>query len=226
MSKRTFCAIAFIFATFLTAVAQAPAQQPPAPATPQQPQEQQAKPPGEAQEPEKDKKEQPPAQPTPLAVDPNHFQLGPQDIVFIQVWREPEFTRQAIVRPDGKIGMPLIKDIEAAGKTPEQLAKSLETALSEYLKAPEVTVTVVQVNSKKYFVTGQVNRPGAFSLYTPIHVMEALTQAGGFREFANTKKITILRKGERIKFNYNDVVKGKNLDQDIVVEHGDYIIVP
>jgi polysaccharide export outer membrane protein len=210
-----------LFSTLLVAAAQEPAQQqqPPPTAPPtQEPSEQPSAP--------KTEPTAPAAQPLPLAVDPKTFVLGPQDIVSIQVWREPEFTRQAIVRPDGKIGMPLIKDVEASGKTPEALAKDLEKALSEYLKEPEVTVTVLQVNSKKYFVTGQVNRPGGFSLYTPIHVMEALTQAGGFREFANTKKIVILRKGERIKFNYNDVVKGKNLDQDILVESGDYIVVP
>jgi polysaccharide export outer membrane protein len=220
MSKRSFCAVVLLLATSCLAVGQEPAQQPAQSAPPvQQPAE---------QTPPTATKAETPSAPAglPVAVDPKTFFLGPQDIVFIQVWREPEFTRQAIVRPDGKIGMPLIKDVEASGKTPEALAKDLEKALSEYLKEPEVTVTVLQVNSKKYFVTGQVNRPGAFPLYTPIHVMEALTQSGGFREFANTKKIIILRKGERIKFNYNDVVKGKNLDQDIFVENGDYIVVP
>lgn len=160
------------------------------------------------------------------AVDPKTFQIGAEDVIYVQVWREPDFSRQVMVRPDGKITMPLIGDIQATGITPDQLSTNITEALTKYLNNPQVFITVVQVNSKKYYITGEVNRPGAFPLVVPTRVLEALTNAGGFRDFANTKKIVVLRKGQRLKFNYNDVVKGKNLDQNIFIEPGDYIIVP
>lgn len=164
--------------------------------------------------------------PAPIAaVDPSTFLIGAEDIIFIQVWREPDFTRQALVRPDGKITMPLIGEIEAAGSTPDQLAAKLTEALSKFLNTPQVVVTVLQVNSKKYYVMGEVNKPGSFPLAVPTRVLEALTNAGGFREFANTKKIVVLRKGQQLKFNYNDVVKGKKQEQNILLENGDHIIV-
>ncbi len=159
-------------------------------------------------------------------VDPTTFQIGAEDILFIQVWREPDFTRQVIVRPDGKITMPLIGEIQASGITPDQLGKSLTESLNKYLNNPQVSVSVLAVNSKKYYITGEVNKPGSFPLVVPTRVLEALSNAGGFRDFANEKKIVILRKGERLKFNYKEVVKGKNMDQNIYLENGDYIVVP
>ena len=174
----------------------------------------------------------PPASPSAVAVpaiapvDPKTFVIGAEDTLLIQVWREPELTRPVLVRPDGKISLPLVREIQAAGRTPDQLAADLQKALGEYIKNPEVTVTVNQVNSKKYYVTGEVGRTGAFPLVVPTRVLDALTVAGGFREFANTKKIVILRNGERLKFNYKDVIKGKNPEQNILLENGDYIIVP
>lgn len=191
-----------------------------------------------AQAPAKPQVEKPPEQATPIrpgedktalpvaGVDPKTFQIGAEDILGIQVWREADFSRQVIVRPDGKITMPLIGDIQAAGLTPDQLAASLTESLTKFLNTPQVIVSVLGVNSKKYYITGEVNRPGSFPLAVPTHVLEALSQAGGFREFANSKKIIILRKGQRIKFNYKEVIKGKSMDQDILLENGDYIIVP
>jgi len=160
------------------------------------------------------------------AVDPNTFVIGPEDIIAVQVWREPEFTRGAVVRPDGRITLPLIKEVQAAGQTPNQLAAEIAKRLSEYIKDPQVDVTVTQVRSQKYYITGEVNKTGSFPLAVPTRVLEALTNAGGFRDFANKKKIVILRKGERLKFNYKEVVKGKNPEQNIFLESGDYIIVP
>ena len=160
------------------------------------------------------------------AVDPNTFVIGPEDGIAIQVWREPEFSRMAVVRPDGRITLPLIKEVQAAGQTPNQLAAQIAKRLSEYVKDPQVDVTVMQVRSQKYYITGEVNKAGSFPLAVPTRVLEALTNAGGFRDFANTKKIVILRKGERLKFNYKEVVKGKNPEQNIFLENGDYIIVP
>ena len=132
----------------------------------------------------------------------------------------------AVVRPDGRITLPLIKEVQAAGQTPNQLAAQIAKRLSEYVKDPQVDVTVMQVRSQKYYITGEVNKTGSFPLAVPTRVLEALTNAGGFRDFANTKKIVILRKGERLKFNYKEVVKGKNPEQNIFLENGDYIIVP
>jgi len=162
----------------------------------------------------------------PAAVDPKTFSIGAEDIIFIQVWREPDFTRQVMVRPDGKITMPLIGEVQTEGLTPDQLTARLTESLTKYLNNPQVSVTVLAVNSKKYYITGEVGKPGAYPLVVPTRVLEALSGAGGFRDFANEKKITILRKGQRLKFNYKEVIKGKNMEQNILLENGDYIIVP
>jgi polysaccharide export outer membrane protein len=130
------------------------------------------------------------------------------------------------VRPDGKIALPLVGELQAAGETPESLKQKIVTALSEYMNKPEVMVTLASVQSRRYHISGEVTRPGTFALIIPVTVLEALTNAGGFREFANTKKIRILRKGKVIYFNYNEVSKGKKLDQNITVENGDHIFVP
>jgi polysaccharide export outer membrane protein len=167
-----------------------------------------------------------PTMATAAPVDPKTYVIGPEDILLIHVWRENELSSAVQVRPDGKITLNLIGDMEAAGLTPEGLKAKIVEALQEIIIKPEVTVSVRSVLSRKYYITGEVGRSGPFPLVVPITVLEALTNAGGFREFANTKKITILRKGKIIKFNYNDVVKGKNMDQNILVENGDYIHVP
>jgi len=166
------------------------------------------------------------AEAAPAAVDPKTYLIGPEDILLIRVWREPEHSGLVTVRPDGKITLPLIGDIQAAGLTPDKLDAAVTEALSKYINNPDVIVSVQAVRSKRYYVTGEVNRPGAFPLVTPLRVLEALTLAGGFRDFANKKNITILRGNQRFKFNYNDVVKGKNLAQNILLENGDYVIVP
>ncbi len=159
-------------------------------------------------------------------VDPKTYKIGPEDQLSIRVWREPEVSGAVIVRPDGRISMPLIGEVEAGGRTPEQLREALIEKFSEFLTRPEVLVQVTAVRSKKYYITGQVNRTGAFPLVVPTTVLEALSGAGGFQQWANKKKIVILRGDERLKFNYNDVIKGKDLDQNILLENGDHIIVP
>ena len=161
-----------------------------------------------------------------VAVDPNTFQLGAEDIIFVSVWKDPDFTRAHIVRPDGKITLPLVGEVQAAGLTPVQLAKSITEKLTTMMKDPKVDVSVTQVNSKRYYIQGEVNKAGAFPLIVPTTVLEALSNSGGFRDFANKKNIVILRKGQRLKFNYNDVIKGKNMEQNIYLEHGDYIVIP
>jgi polysaccharide export outer membrane protein len=166
-----------------------------------------------------------PADATVVPVDPRTYVIGPEDILMIRVWREPDFTGPVAVRPDGKVTMPLIGDIHAEGLTPERLSTQLKDALSSYINQPEVTVSVNQVNSKKYFITGQVNRPGQYPLVVPTRVFDALAGAGGFRDFANTKNIIIVRGDKRIKFNYNEVLQGKKLEQNIFLENGDMLVV-
>lgn len=167
-----------------------------------------------------------PEQVKPVAVDPKTYVIGAEDGLFIQVWRENDFTRAVMVRPDGKITMPLIGEIQASGLTPDQLGASLDQALSKYLNHPQSSVTVTGVNSHKYYITGEVNRPGSYPLAVPTRMLEALSNAGGFRDFANRKKIVILRKGKRLNFNYKEVIKGKNQEDNIYLENGDYVIVP
>lgn len=160
------------------------------------------------------------------AVDPNKYLIGPEDVIFIRVWREPDFTLPAAVRPDGKITMPLIGDVQAGDQTPTQLTKTLTELLGKYLNNPDVNVIVTDVRSKKYYIDGEVTKPGSYLLVTPTTVLEALSIAGGFRDFANSKKIRILRKGSILHFNYKEVSGGKKLEQNILVESGDHIIVP
>jgi len=159
------------------------------------------------------------------AVDPNKYLVGPEDLLFIKVWREPDFTLPVAVRPDGKITMPLIGEVQAAGETPLQLTNTLADLLTKYLNNPEVNVFVTEVRSKKYYINGEVERTGSFPLVTPTRILEALSHAGGFRDFANMKKIRILR-GEKVYyFNYREVTNGKHLEQNIYLESGDQIII-
>lgn len=162
----------------------------------------------------------------PLAVDPAKYEIGPEDLLFVRVWREPDFSLPVTVRPDGKITMPLIGDLQAAGKSPLQLTAELKKQLLRYLNNPDVSVFVTEVRSKKFYIDGEVNRPGAFALITPTSVLEALSRSGGFREFANAKKIRVLRGNEILRFNYKEVTNGKHLEQNIPIEDGDHIIVP
>ncbi len=161
-----------------------------------------------------------------VAVDPDKYQIGPEDLLFVRVWREPDFTLPVAVRPDGKITMPLIGEVQAAGQSPLQFTATLQQLLTQYLNNPDVSVFVTEVRSKKFYIDGEVNRPGFFALVTPTSVLEALSRGGGFREFANTKKIRVLRGGEIRRFNYKEVTNGKHLEQNIAVENGDHIIVP
>ncbi len=159
-------------------------------------------------------------------VDPGKYQIGPEDLLFIRVWREPDFTLPVAVRPDGKITMPLIGELRAAGQSPLQLTAVLKQMLTKYLNNPDVSVFVTEVRSRKFYIDGEMNRPGSFALVTPTSVLEALSRGGGFREFANTKRIRVLRGGEILHFNYKDVTKGRHLEQNVAVENGDHIIVP
>ena len=159
-------------------------------------------------------------------VDPKAYVIGAEDVISIRVWHEAENSGMFVVRPDGKVSVPLLGEVQAAGLTPEKLSQSIAEGLQKVMVHPEVTVGVEKVNSKKYFIQGEVNKPGSYPLVIDTTVLEALVNAGGFRDFANTKKIIILRGSERMKFNYHEVTHGKKMDQNILLKPGDQIIVP
>ena len=215
-SFRQTIPVAMFMLACLTAAAQTPPGPQPKPNEPKPP----SAAPGSTTAPEKT------AEGSAAAVDPNKYLIGPEDILFIRVWREPDFTTPASVRPDGKITLPLIGDVQAGDQTPMQLTKTITDMLGKFINNPDVNVIVSDVRSKKYYIDGEVLKPGTYLLVTPTTVLEALSNAGGFRDFANTKKIRILRQGNILHFNYKDVSKGKNLEQNIKVESGDHIIVP
>ena len=162
----------------------------------------------------------------PGVVDPSSYKIGPEDVIQIRVWREPELSVQQSVRPDGKITLPLIGDVNANETTPKELSTIIGTKLKEFINNPSVMVTVEQVRSKKYTITGEIGRPGSYPLLTSTTVLDALTNSGGFRDFANKKKITVIRGEERFRFNYNEVIEGKNMEQNIELRNGDLIVVP
>ncbi len=165
-------------------------------------------------------------------VNSKTYMIGAEDVLGILIWQNRELSSSYRVRPDGFISMPLIGEVHAAGKTPETLGQEVQELLAKggFLRNPNVTVQVMEVNSRKYYINGEVNRTGSFPLVVPTTVLEALSQAGGFRDFANKSKIEILRikpdgKVESHRFNYKEVIRGKNLKQNILLEPGDQIIV-
>ncbi len=161
--------------------------------------------------------------------DPN-YRIGAQDVLDISVWKEPDVSRLVPVRPDGKISLPLLNDVQAAGLTPTQLAASITESLKKYVTSPQVTVIVTTMNSQRIFILGEVVRPGAFPMLPGMTVMQALSSAGGFTPFAKMKSIYVLRaeNGKKVKypFNYKQAIAGKNTEQDIVLQAGDTIVVP
>jgi polysaccharide biosynthesis/export protein len=161
--------------------------------------------------------------------DPNYV-IGGQDVLDISVWKEADLTRSVPVRPDGKISLPLLNDVQAAGLTPTQLASQITESLKKFVTNPQVTVIVSAINSQRVYILGEVNRAGAYPLLPQMTVLQALSSAGGFTQFANSKKIYVMRsengKQEKYPFNYNDVIKGKQSDQNIVLKAGDTIVIP
>ncbi len=158
------------------------------------------------------------------------YRIGPQDVLKVDVWKELELTRSVPVRPDGKISLPLLNDVQASGLTAMELAINITEGLKKFINNPQVTVTVTEINSRRVYVNGEVTRPGAFALLPNMTVLQALTSAGGFTQFARTNKIYVLRTegGKQVKhpFNYKDVVNGKRPEDNIVLQPGDTIVVP
>lgn len=158
------------------------------------------------------------------------YAIDPQDVVRVDVWKEPDISRTVPVRPDGKISLPLLNDVQAAGLTATQLSAAIHDGLTKYLTNPQVTVTVTEINSRRVYATGEVARPGALALLPNMTVLQALSSAGGFTQFAKIKNIYVLRVegGKQIQhpFNYKEVVKGKKPEDNILLQPGDVVVVP
>lgn len=158
------------------------------------------------------------------------FVIGNDDVLAINVWKEPDISRSIPVRSDGKISLPLVGEVQAAGLTPLKLEKDIAGKLKNFISEPEVTVMVQQVNSQKFNILGQVTKPGSYVIANSTTVLDAIALAGGFRDFAKKKSIYVLRhstSGEsRLPFNYKEVSEGKNMAQNVRLQPGDTIIVP
>ena len=168
--------------------------------------------------------------PLPVGViPPPGYVIGADDLLSIRFWADTQLSADVVVRPDGKISVPLLNDVQAAGLTPEQLNSALEKAASKYIADPDATVIVREVRSRKVYVLGQVARPNQVALNTEMNVLQVLTAVGGLLEYADKSNIIILRvengRERRLKFNYNDVVKGKNVQQNILLQPGDTVVV-
>lgn len=163
------------------------------------------------------------------ATDDPSYVIGPEDTLNINVWKEQELTGPVPVRPDGKISLPLLNDVQAAGLTPMQLATDISQKLKKFVSEPQVTVTVTSIQSKRIFLVGEL-KAGAFPLLPDMTVLQALSAAGCCSEFANTKKIYVLRteNGKQVKypFNFKEALKGNHQEQNIVLKPGDTIVVP
>jgi polysaccharide export outer membrane protein len=161
---------------------------------------------------------------------PGGYVIGAEDVIGIVFWREAEMNGDVTVRPDGRITLPLIGDMQAAGLTTEALRDQIQTAAGKYMTAANVAVVVRQINSRKVFITGRVTTPGTYSLGGPRTVMQIIALAGGLNEYADAKSITVIRhrngRPQSFKFNYKDVARGKKLEQNILLEPGDTIVVP
>jgi polysaccharide biosynthesis/export protein len=163
-------------------------------------------------------------------IDDSKYIIGPEDLLTVYVWKEPELTQTISVRPDGKITLPLLNDLTASGCTTQELKDKISSGLKQYISEPNVTVIVQSARSQKASVLGEVARPGTYFINGPTNVLQLLSLAGGFRDFASTDKINIVRqengKTVKIKFNYRDFIKGKNLDQNVQIKPGDIVVVP
>lgn len=163
------------------------------------------------------------------AVLPPGYVIGTDDILSVVFWRDKDLSAEVVVRPDGRISLPMLNDVPAAGFTPEQLAGVVKSAARKYIVDADATVIVKEVRSRKVFVIGEVAKPGPVMLTSEMNVLQVISEAGGFLEHANKGNVAIVRsengREQRLKFNYKDVVKGKNVEQNIVLRPGDTILV-
>ena len=226
MKFRIGCAVALALAVAIPAVAQQQQQQEQAvpPATPSAATPAPAVTPAVTPAPA-------PAPVVPAGVDlPAGYVVGPDDVLTIIVWREKDLSNDVTVRPDGRITLPLINDVVAQGLTPDQLRDLLKAQFDKYVEDSSVSVVVKQINSRKVFITGMVGKPGAYPLTATITVLQLISMAGGLNEFARAKEIVVMRTengaAKAIKFNYEDVRKGRKLQQNIELRPGDTVLVP
>jgi polysaccharide biosynthesis/export protein len=165
-----------------------------------------------------------------IAADSDRYVIGAEDVLYIHVWREETVTKTVSVRMDGKISIPLVDEIQAAGLTPLQLKEKLTERLKQFIENPNVTVVVMEANSFKVYISGQISKPGIYRLRSDTTLAQIISMAGGLTEWANQKKIIIIRKEngkeKRFTINYKKIVKGEDLDSNIILKSGDTIIVP
>ena len=170
-----------------------------------------------------------PATPVAAPVLPKDYVIGVEDVLNVVFWKDKELSAEVLVRPDGKISLPMLNDVPAAGMTPEQLAATVQKAAAKFVRDPGVTVLVKEIRSRKVYVIGEVAKPGTFSLVSEMNVIQAIAEAGGFLESANKGDVVVVRKENgqerRYKVNYNDVVRGKNVGQNIKLLPGDTILI-
>jgi len=163
-------------------------------------------------------------------VDSSTYVIGPEDVLEVNVWKEPDNSKTVPVRPDGKISLPLLNDVQAAGLTPMQLQENIKEGLKKFISEPQVAVIITQVNSRHVYVLGEVNRPGAISMLPNMTILQALSTAGGFTQYAKLNGIYVLRteNGRQLTFpfNYKDVIRGRSAQQNIMLKPGDTIVVP
>jgi len=178
---------------------------------------------------------QPPTTDNPASagtpIRPDSYVIGAEDVISVYVWKEPDMSKSVPVRPDGMISLPLVGEVKAAGYTPVQLQDVLATAMKKYVSDPQVTVVVEKISSLSFNIVGEVAHPGYFPLTRRMTVLDAIAMAGGFKDFAKTKKVYVLRTAangtqQRLPFNYKDVIHGKNEQQNIELQPRDTIVVP
>jgi polysaccharide export outer membrane protein len=161
---------------------------------------------------------------------PADYVIGPEDVVGVLFWREPEMSGDVTVRPDGMISLPLLGDIRAVGLRPEALSAEVQKAAGRYLSDANATIVVRQINSRRVFITGEVRSPGAYPLTGPRTVLQLIALAGGLSEYADGDQITVMRAegsaARTLKFNYKEVSKGRRLDQNVQLQPGDTVVVP
>ncbi|MGB6786622.1 MAG: polysaccharide biosynthesis/export family protein [Candidatus Acidiferrales bacterium] len=176
-----------------------------------------------------------PAQPTTTVekpvIDVKTYVIGENDLLTIDVWKEKEISQQIPVRPDGKISLPLIGEIQASGLTPLQLQDDITRKLKAYIENPEVTVIVDDPRSHQFNIVGQIARPGTYPLSESMTVLDAIAESGGFKDFAKETKIYVLRPMPggirvRIPFDYKAVIRGRDLQENVVLKPGDTVVVP
>lgn len=159
------------------------------------------------------------------------YVIGSDDVLAINVWKEPDLSRTVPVRPDGRITLPLVGDVGASGHTPKQLQATIEQGLSKFISKPAVTVIVQEAKSHKFNIVGQVQKPGTYLLTNPMTVLDAIALAGGFRDWAKVKSIYVLRAGAngshtKLAFNFKKVIKGDDSASNVQLQTGDTVVVP